>query len=437
MKYKAVIADVDGTLIPPGAVPAPYPSARLQKAVAKAKEKGVIFSLASARSLGWVQEIISGLKLTGPIILDNGARIYDCGKKEYLWESFLPKTTAEKILNILSEDKSLPLFIQNESQRLNLDDLAKIKKWKIIKIIILHITSQKAEKLYQRLRVFPTIHVTKSVSGVNPPLETIHVTNFDATKQVAVEKFAKILNFRTKEIIGIGDSYNDFPLLMACGLKIAMGNATADIKEIADYIAPSYEEDGVAEVIERFILQKHILHNLSGEQKDQLLIITDKKGNKIGVATREECHKGEGKTHLAFVAFIIDSKERVLLTKRSKTKSLWGGYWDATVVSHVLPEETIEETAKRRGKEELGIEAEFKSIGAFYYFAKYGEDSENEYCHVLIGRTEKQVYPNPVEIEEIKKISLEGLLKDIKNNPDVYTPWIKIALEKVNIKGCV
>ncbi len=56
------------------------------------------------------------------------------------------------------------------------------------------------------------------------------------------------------EIIGVGDSYNDFPLLMACGLKVAMGNAAPELKEIADYIAPTVEEDGVVDVIKRFVL---------------------------------------------------------------------------------------------------------------------------------------------------------------------------------------
>lgn len=41
---------------------------------------------------------------------------------------------------------------------------------------------------------------------------------------------------------------------MACGLKVAMGNAVQDLKEIADYIAPSVDEDGIADVIEKFVL---------------------------------------------------------------------------------------------------------------------------------------------------------------------------------------
>lgn len=80
------------------------------------------------------------------------------------------------------------------------------------------------------------------------------ISHTAATKQHAILKVAEILKIDTHEIIGVGDGYNDFPLLMACGLKIAMGNAVLELKEIADYIAPSVDEDGVAHIIEKFIL---------------------------------------------------------------------------------------------------------------------------------------------------------------------------------------
>ena len=67
---------------------------------------------------------------------------------------------------------------------------------------------------------------------------------------------AKKLGISRKEIIACGDGYNDYPLLMAAGLKVAMGNAISDLKEIADYIAPPVQKDGVADVIEKFILEK-------------------------------------------------------------------------------------------------------------------------------------------------------------------------------------
>jgi hydroxymethylpyrimidine pyrophosphatase-like HAD family hydrolase len=63
-----------------------------------------------------------------------------------------------------------------------------------------------------------------------------------------------MLGVKYEEIIGVGDSYNDYSLLMASGLKVAMGNAVKELKDVADYIAPSVDEDGLAEVIERYII---------------------------------------------------------------------------------------------------------------------------------------------------------------------------------------
>ncbi|MBI5451980.1 HAD family phosphatase [Candidatus Gottesmanbacteria bacterium] len=253
MKYKAVIADVDGTLFPPSEMPSPKPSEKLIEAVKKVTEMGVAFSIASGRSLSWVEEIIRGFDLKTPIILDNGARIYDCKNKKYIWESLLSKETAEKVLSVFKKDKTLRVYIADDDERLSGE--AKITKWKISKILVLGVTPAKADKLYKELKMIPYIHATKSVSWTGEKSQSVHVTNFDATKQVAVGKLLEILRLRKEEVIGIGDSYNDFPLLMASGLRVAMRNAVPEIKEIADYIAPSYEEEGVVEVLERFIIK--------------------------------------------------------------------------------------------------------------------------------------------------------------------------------------
>ena len=172
-------------------------------------------------------------------------------------------------------------------------------------------------------------------------------------------------------------------------------------------------------------------HNITGEQKEQLLVLCDKNGKIAGTDTRENCHAGEGKTHLAFMAFVIDKDDKIVLTRRAKKKSLWGGYWDASNVSHVLPDETIEEAAYRRGKEELGIAVEFKVIGSFYYFAKHGSFCENEYCFILKGKTQYIIHPNPVEIESTKLITWKDLESDITENSHKYTPWLYLAIRHI------
>ncbi|OGG17856.1 hypothetical protein A3D78_06660 [Candidatus Gottesmanbacteria bacterium RIFCSPHIGHO2_02_FULL_39_14] len=172
-------------------------------------------------------------------------------------------------------------------------------------------------------------------------------------------------------------------------------------------------------------------HNLSGERKLQLLVLCDRQGHPLGTATRQECHQGEGKTHLAFIAFIVNSRKEILLTQRGRYKSLWPLYWDASTISHILPGETVEQAANRRGKEELGVDAQFQKIGSFFYTAKYLNRAENEYCYVLITKTDTAIDPNPKEIAQYKMITINNLKQDIKLHPNKYTPWLRIALNKI------
>lgn len=135
------------------------------------------------------------------------------------------------------------------------------------------------------------------------------------------------------------------------------------------------------------------------------------------------------------MAFIMDKDDNIILAKRSGSKSLWSGCWDASVVSHVLPDEKVEQAARRRSKEEMGIDIEYQDVGAFYYFKKFNTNCENEYCHVLIGKTDQEVHSNPVEISEIKKMKLSQLKDEIISNPGKFTPWLLIALKKINLEN--
>lgn len=185
--------------------------------------------------------------------------------------------------------------------------------------------------------------------------------------------------------------------------------------------------------IKKNIKHNH-LHDLKGEQKSQLLVLTDKQGDYLGLATRERCHKGKGIPHLAFLAFIIDKDNQIILAKRSQKKSLWANFWDASVVSHILPGESAESAASRRAREEMGIKMTFKIVGTFYYYAKHNDSAEDEYCFVLIGKTDKNLEPNPVEIEKIKKISIEQLDSELKTHLDRFTPWLQIAWRRCKLK---
>lgn len=254
MKYKAIISDIDGTLTAIGANA--LPTKNVIDTIRKAEEKGIIFTLATARPLFLLHYLLEHMKTDVLIIIDNGAAIYDTAKKKVLWETTLNPDLINKLLGIFNSVKK---------KRVNLDlsdgtfisDVKQVDSHiRVRKLVGIGLSSQDADTLVSDLEEkFKTLSISKGASFSGENLFDVYVANADATKQHAVLKLAEILNISTHEIIGIGDHYNDFPLLMACGFKVAMGNAVPELKEIADYVAPSVEEDGLAHVIEKFVLK--------------------------------------------------------------------------------------------------------------------------------------------------------------------------------------
>ena len=163
---------------------------------------------------------------------------------------------------------------------------------------------------------------------------------------------------------------------------------------------------------------------------DEILTLVDENDNEIGRETREKCHLGKGKMHRAIAVFLFYNKNLMLIQQRSQKKLLWPGYWDCSVATHVYPNETYEDAAKRGLKLELGISARVEKILTFTYFAPFGNHAENEYCTLLTGRYDGVVTPNPREVSSFNYASLKELKKEMTQKGQVYTPWFKLALEK-------
>ena len=163
------------------------------------------------------------------------------------------------------------------------------------------------------------------------------------------------------------------------------------------------------------------------------LVVVDEKDNLLREEDKLKCHKGDGILHRAFSAFIFNEKNELLIQKRSKLKQLWPLHWSNSCCSHPRKGESYDEAAERRVMEELGIDCRMEMIYKFIYNAKYKNiGSENELCAVFIGKCDNmRINVDPKEIAEHKFIGIEELKKDIKENPDSYTPWFKMEIGKV------
>lgn len=177
-------------------------------------------------------------------------------------------------------------------------------------------------------------------------------------------------------------------------------------------------------------LKEHCL-----EEKDvaeEYLILVDKDDNPVGTEEKVKCHLPNGILHRAFTALLFDKNGRLVLTRRAKEKMLWPGDWDGTVASHPRESETYVSSGERRMPEELGIECKLDYLFKFEYHVPYKDvGSENEVCGTLIGVVDGSTPFKKIEgeIDEIKWISAEELLSELKSQPEIYCPWMLIALE--------
>lgn len=164
---------------------------------------------------------------------------------------------------------------------------------------------------------------------------------------------------------------------------------------------------------------------------EEFVILVDSNDKPIGREEKVKCHLPNGKLHRAFTALIFDNDGNLMLTKRAKEKMLWPGDWDGTFASHPRESETYVSSAERRMPEELGIESKVDYLNKFEYHVSYKDiGSENEVCGTLMGIIDHTTEVKKIEgeIDEIKWISSKKLQEEMKNTPEIFCPWMLIAL---------
>lgn len=270
MKYKALILDVDGTLVGPSYTISP----RVKKAIFSVKDK-IMVSLCSGRVFDRIHRFVNELELTSLQISDGGGEIYDPVFHQAVYKKIIDKEVAKEIIADIKKNK-LHFVVSNDSKYHidktymeesvlkhyhfvtdnPLSDLNLVSQPAFTKITIMGVNKENEKKITKMLRKYSEkVHFVAAAYGLIrlTSFFAIDITEKGATKLTALEEYAKLTGITLADTIVVGDGYNDFPLLLSGGLKVAMGNAVADLKQIADYVAPSVDQDGVAVVIEKFL----------------------------------------------------------------------------------------------------------------------------------------------------------------------------------------
>ncbi|WP_188541481.1 Cof-type HAD-IIB family hydrolase [Paenibacillus segetis] len=269
MDYKMIVLDLDDTLLRDDHTISP----RTKQALMDAQEVGVKVVLASGRPTYAMTHIAKELELEkyGSFILSfNGAKITNCTTGEQLFSSTLSPETVHELYHIsLQEEVGIHTYVGDDivtpANNKYTDIEAEITGMPIVEEK--HFVQAIQEPVVKVLMVEAPERLVILEKKLQQQLEGklnvirskpffLEFTEVGVDKGTSLHHLIQKLGIQQEEVIAIGDSYNDLAMIEFAGLGVAMGNAPDDIKEIANYVTDTNMEDGVAKVVETFILDK-------------------------------------------------------------------------------------------------------------------------------------------------------------------------------------
>jgi isopentenyl-diphosphate delta-isomerase len=140
-----------------------------------------------------------------------------------------------------------------------------------------------------------------------------------------------------------------------------------------------------------------------------------------------------GVLHLAISAFVFFG-DQLLIQRRATSKYHCAGLWANTCCTHPHWGETVEASATRRLREELGISVPLTETRIVEYRAAVGSGlTEHERVHMFVGRVETAAIPmrlDPEEVDTVRWVTPQGLRAEIARAPEQFTPWFRIYVER-------
>lgn len=267
---KAIFSDIDGTLLNSRHNITP----ETKDTILKVKEKDIPFVLVSARMPSGMLFFQEELEINTPVICYSGALVLSEsdseGNREILHSIELNKSSAERIRRIVHEefpdisislyshdrwvvsDHTDPWVVQEQEitkvEPLKRDLSSYVEKNDVHKILCMG-DPQEVNRLAEALK--------KEVKGVNmyKSKDTyLEIMDELVSKAYAIRELEDVFHVSNKELMAIGDNYNDMDMILYAGLGVAMGNAPEEVKRIADTVTFTNDEDGLKDSIERFVL---------------------------------------------------------------------------------------------------------------------------------------------------------------------------------------
>lgn len=273
MDIRLLALDLDGTIVGHNN----HISERVTKAIQAAQAKGIQVAIATGRMYASARKYHQHIASELPLIAYNGALIQDTFTEKILYHLPIPSDIALALINELEQPQwrsklNIHLYVNDQlyvrqinnetkryAERSNIEAIAVADFHEFLdnnvnptKILALGTSRKVINQLMNSLKVRFTseqLYLTQST-----PI-FLEATHHEANKGTGVRYLAEqILGLKAEQVMTIGDNFNDVSMLNYAGLSVAMGNAPDAVKEVAQWVAPRIELDGVAVALEKFLL---------------------------------------------------------------------------------------------------------------------------------------------------------------------------------------
>lgn len=157
------------------------------------------------------------------------------------------------------------------------------------------------------------------------------------------------------------------------------------------------------------------------------VVLLDDAGRPCGTAAKTGVHTEGTPLHLGFSCHVVDTRGRVLITRRSLSKATWPGVWTNAFCGHPRPDEPLEQAVRRRASHELGLELDdvAEVLPDFRYRATDASGVvEHEVCPVFVAAVRGEPCPNPDEVAEVARTRPQLLRRAAEAAPWAFSPWL-------------
>ena len=265
MSIKLFVTDLDGTLLLSGQDVPPNNI----KAVQDMVKAGVIFTIATGRMYSASVNIARSLGVDVPIITYNGALIKSAGGKMFHTDYLSPEIIIEitnfceaRNWHLQSYSNDILYYPEYNDFAKGYEEALKINGkaigWdglrKYIENVpkLLSITSG-AEETAERISTLKAKFGEK-INAIRSNANYVEITCPKVSKAAAIKILANKWNIDNSEVMVIGDSYNDLPMLKSAGHSVAMGNAPDDVKSVCEFVTGNCDDDGFSQAVYKYVL---------------------------------------------------------------------------------------------------------------------------------------------------------------------------------------